>query len=240
MAVSVLGGYLLGRGHKTRLAVLLALMAAGGRLPGNAGELLRRTALGGSLDQISGDLRGRLAASGSELAKKAASSPVESLSDILHDRTEALRSEGWTGERAGKLAKTVTSGIGEAGKRAGSVLEAEEPEEEAAEPRRTKPSRDEHAGHEKHGGSRRHGHGHEQEPGEHGRRRRGRHGEPEERGEPARRVRGREAERDEAGDAEDEYDAYAEDEEEPIRRVKARRREPAGEEAPSEGIRTPR
>ncbi len=133
VAVSVLGGYLLGRGHKTRLAVLLALMAAGGRLPGNAGELLRRTALGGSLDQITEDLRGRLAASGSELAKKAASSPVESLSDILHERTEALRAEGWAGEQAGKAARTVTSGIGEAGKRAGSVLEAEDEDDAYAE-----------------------------------------------------------------------------------------------------------
>jgi hypothetical protein len=116
VAVSVLGGYLLGRSHKTRLAVLLALLAASGRLPDGVSGLLRRTALGGSLDQIAGDLRTRLSSAGSSIAEKAASSPVDSLSDILHERTEALHAEGWGGraaERAGSLleAPKKTAGI---------------------------------------------------------------------------------------------------------------------------------
>ena len=63
IAVGVLGGYLLGRSHKTRLAVLMALLAAGGRLPVDPADLLRRTPLGaegGPLDKLTGDLRSQL------------------------------------------------------------------------------------------------------------------------------------------------------------------------------------
>lgn len=137
VAVSVLGGYLLGRSHKTRLAVLLALLAASGRLPDGVSGLLRRTALGGSLDQITGDLRARLSSAGSSIAEKAASSPVESLSDILHERTEALHAEGWGGRTAEKAAESVRGGAAGTARKAGALLE-EAPKKTAGIPHHRK------------------------------------------------------------------------------------------------------
>jgi hypothetical protein len=95
MAVAIVGGYLLGRSHKIRLAVLLALSAAaGGKLPIEPGELLRHTPLGGPLDKLTGDLRGQLVESGMAVAKKAASSGIESFSDKLQQRADTLRGPG--------------------------------------------------------------------------------------------------------------------------------------------------
>ncbi|MGH3743204.1 MAG: hypothetical protein ACRDT1_17995, partial [Micromonosporaceae bacterium] len=94
MAVAVVGGYLLGQSHKTRLAVLMALMTAGGRLPVDPGELLRRTPLGaegGPLDKVTGDLRTQLVDAGKSVATAAASSRIDSLSDKLQQRADRLR-----------------------------------------------------------------------------------------------------------------------------------------------------
>lgn len=92
MAVAVVAGYVLGRSHKTRSAALLALSAAaGGRLPIEPRELLRHTSLGGPLEKLTGDLRGRLVESGTALVKRAASSGIESFSDKLQQRADALR-----------------------------------------------------------------------------------------------------------------------------------------------------
>jgi hypothetical protein len=97
MAVAVVGGYVLGRSHKMRLAVLLALSAAaGGKLPIEPSDLLRHTPLSGPLDKLTGDLRGQLVESGMAVAKKAASSGIDSLSDKLQQRAETLRGTGAT------------------------------------------------------------------------------------------------------------------------------------------------
>jgi hypothetical protein len=97
MAVAIVGGYLLGRSHKIQLAVLLALSAAaGGKLPIEPSELLRHTPLGGPLDKLTGDLRGQLVESGMAVAKKAASSGIESFSDKLQQRADTLRVPGAT------------------------------------------------------------------------------------------------------------------------------------------------
>ena len=78
MAVAVVGGYVLGRSHKTRLAALLALLAAvGGKLPIDERELLSHTPLGAALDKLTGDLRSQLVESGMSVAKKAASSGIQ-------------------------------------------------------------------------------------------------------------------------------------------------------------------
>jgi hypothetical protein len=93
-AVAIAGGYLLGRSRKTQLAVLIALMAAGGRLPVDPGELLRRTPLGaegGPLDKLTGDLRTQLVDAGKSVAMAAASSRIDSLSDKLQQRADRLR-----------------------------------------------------------------------------------------------------------------------------------------------------
>jgi hypothetical protein len=92
MAVALAGGYLLGHSHKTRLAGLLALLAAvGGSLPIDERELLRRTPLGAPLDKLTGDLRTQLVESGAAVAKKAAGNRIDSLSDKLQQRPASMR-----------------------------------------------------------------------------------------------------------------------------------------------------
>ncbi|HEV7930858.1 MAG TPA: hypothetical protein VGP70_00845 [Actinomadura sp.] len=94
MAIGVLGGYLLGRANKKHLAVLMALLAAGGKIPINPEELLRRIPLGGAgspLEKISGDLRGQVLDAAKSVAMAAASKRIESLSDKLQERATTLR-----------------------------------------------------------------------------------------------------------------------------------------------------
>jgi hypothetical protein len=94
IAVAVVGGYLLGRSRKTRLAALLALLAAGGKLPIDQRELLRHTPLGGPLEKLTGDLRSQVVDAGLSVAKKAASNRIDSFSDKLQQRAESLRTPG--------------------------------------------------------------------------------------------------------------------------------------------------
>ena len=95
IAVAVVGGYVLGRSKKTRMAVLLALMAAGGgKLPIGPEDLLRKSPLGGPLDKLTGDLRSQIVDAGMNVAKKAASSRIDSLSDRLQERADTLRGTG--------------------------------------------------------------------------------------------------------------------------------------------------
>jgi hypothetical protein len=94
IAVGITAGYLLGRTHKTRLAVFMALMAAGGKLPVDPVDLLRRTPLGvegGPLDKLTGDLRGQLVDAGKSVAMAAASGRIDSLSDKLQQRADRMR-----------------------------------------------------------------------------------------------------------------------------------------------------
>jgi hypothetical protein len=94
MAVAIVGGYLLGRSQKTRLAAVMALLAAGGKLPVDPGDLLRRTplgAVGGPLDKFSGDLGTQLVDAGKSVVMAAASNRIDSLSDRLQERADRLR-----------------------------------------------------------------------------------------------------------------------------------------------------
>ncbi|MFL6055158.1 MAG: hypothetical protein ACJ72W_19940 [Actinoallomurus sp.] len=115
MAVAVVVGYLLGRRHKKRLAALLALLAAaGGKVPIDERELLRRTPLGAPLDKLMADIRTQLVEAGTSVAKKAASSRIDSFSEKL----QSMRGPG------------VTKG--------GQRGEAEEPQEEPARGQRAR------------------------------------------------------------------------------------------------------
>lgn len=94
MALGVAGGYLLGRSRKGKLAVFLAILAAGGKLPADPNELLKRVPLlgeGGPLEELTGDIRGRLIDAGKTAAMTAASNRIDSLSDKLEQRTAMMR-----------------------------------------------------------------------------------------------------------------------------------------------------
>jgi hypothetical protein len=101
IAVAVVGGYVLGRSRKTRLAALLALMAAGGgKLPVGPEDLLRKSPLAEPLEKLTGDLRSQLVDAGMSVAKRAASNRIDSLSDRLQERAETLRGTGRRAEEA--------------------------------------------------------------------------------------------------------------------------------------------
>jgi len=84
-------GYLLGRKHKMRLALLLGAAAATGRLSTSPGELLKRSPLGSATGLDKAGLGGRLAEAGKAAAVTVASGQIESLTDRLRSRTEGLR-----------------------------------------------------------------------------------------------------------------------------------------------------
>ena len=131
IAVAVVGGYVLGRSKKTRMAVLLALAAAGGgKLPFGPEDLLRKSPLGGPLDKLAGDLRSQVMDVGMSVAKKAASDRIDSFSDRLQDRADTLRG---TGARRGEEAEEAE----EAPERTRPRRKRPEP----ARPRRDEPSR---------------------------------------------------------------------------------------------------
>lgn len=94
VALGLTGGYLLGRSRKMKAAMFLAILAAGGKLPADPNELVRRIPLlggGGPLDEVTADLRERLVDAGKTAAMTAASNRIDSLSDKLERRTATLQ-----------------------------------------------------------------------------------------------------------------------------------------------------
>ena len=97
VAAALGAGYLLGRSHKTKLALALAGVAAGKRLKagagptGRAGELLKSSP---QVEELIESLRGELVEAGKKAAVAAASKRVDSLSDRLQQRADSLRTTG--------------------------------------------------------------------------------------------------------------------------------------------------
>ncbi|MEU7690101.1 hypothetical protein OHB01_07590 [Microbispora hainanensis] len=121
VALAVIAGYYLGRHHKLRLAMVLALAILAARLKGEgaAGALLEQVPkiLGGAapdLGKITERVRGDLLDIGKAAAMRATSRQIDNLSDRLHERAEALRQPKGRGRAA--------------------VLEEEEEEEERERP----------------------------------------------------------------------------------------------------------
>ncbi|GHJ99024.1 hypothetical protein SY2F82_08220 [Streptomyces sp. Y2F8-2] len=89
IGAAVLGGYLLGRTKKGKLALSLGAAMAGSRMrPGQVGKLLQDSPV---LGNVSKQVRGELASAGKAAATTVLSAKAESLADALHERTEGLK-----------------------------------------------------------------------------------------------------------------------------------------------------
>ncbi|MEO3870033.1 hypothetical protein ABGB18_14520 [Nonomuraea sp. B12E4] len=95
IALAVLAGYYLGRRRKLRMAAALAAAGLAGRVRMGEGGLLSQglKSLGSTpeIEQLTGRLRGELLEVGKAAAVAATSRQIDSLSDRLHERAEALR-----------------------------------------------------------------------------------------------------------------------------------------------------
>lgn len=88
IGAAVLGGYLLGRTKKGKLALSLGAALAGSRMrPGQVGKLLEDTPL---LGNVSKQVRTELTEAGKAAATTVLSAKAESLADALHQRTAGL------------------------------------------------------------------------------------------------------------------------------------------------------
>jgi hypothetical protein len=100
VALAVAAGYYLGRRHKLRTAVGLAIVGAVRGLTsgkGGAGLLQQGAKVLGSspeLEKITDRIRGDLMEVGKAAAVAATSKQIDSLSGKLHERAEALRTPG--------------------------------------------------------------------------------------------------------------------------------------------------
>ncbi|MFF5228329.1 hypothetical protein [Dactylosporangium sp. NPDC000521] len=105
ITLAIMVGYILGRRRKLRMAMLLGAAAAAGRVSGNPADLLAqgRKLAGGSptIGHLSGLAR-PLVDAGRAAARTAVSQRIESVSDRLRDRSEALRSVGSVGRRGAR------------------------------------------------------------------------------------------------------------------------------------------
>ncbi|MQA17017.1 MAG: hypothetical protein GEV09_23665 [Pseudonocardiaceae bacterium] len=111
MALAVAGGYLLGRTKKMKLAIMLGGMAAGRRV-GSPTELLTQGAglIGGSpeVSKLADQVRADLVEAGKGAVAAAAARQIDSVSDRLHTRSEALRGAS-SGSDDGSAASESTS-----------------------------------------------------------------------------------------------------------------------------------
>src|ERR1700749_5008279 len=98
LGLAVTAGYLLGTFHKMKWALAVAAMAGRGRLPGGSGGLLPQgaKALSSSpeLAQLTDEVKGRLGEACKAAAVAAVSSKINSLSDGLRERSDAMRATG--------------------------------------------------------------------------------------------------------------------------------------------------
>ncbi len=95
LGLAITAGYLLGRFHKMKWALALAALAGRGRLPGGPGGLLQQGAKlvtsSPEFTKLTGEMRGRLVDAGKAAAVGAVSSKIDSLSEGLRERSDAMR-----------------------------------------------------------------------------------------------------------------------------------------------------
>jgi hypothetical protein len=133
VAVAVAVGYFLGRTRKMRVALTLAAAGATGKLASNPGALLKQgTALLGTspqLKELADDVRGRLVDTGKAAAVSAVSGQINSLTDRLRERTDALQLP----KPPGSAADDERAGAAESYEEDEEFLDDEEPDEELDE-----------------------------------------------------------------------------------------------------------
>jgi len=104
VGLAIAAGYLLGRLHKMKWALALATLAGRKRLSGGSAGLLEQGAkfLASSpeLAKLTEEMRSQLVEAGKAAAVAAVSSKINSLSDELHDRSQAMRAAGTGGNGA--------------------------------------------------------------------------------------------------------------------------------------------
>ncbi|MGV9849615.1 hypothetical protein ACWDWU_12700 [Streptomyces sp. NPDC003442] len=94
IAVAVVGGYLLGRTKKAKLAVGLGMLLAGKKISLDPQQLKKSLAQAPLLSGLNSEVRKELADATRQAATKAVSHRVSGLADSLHERTALLRGEG--------------------------------------------------------------------------------------------------------------------------------------------------
>jgi len=98
LAAAVVGGYLLGRTRKGKLALLLASIIAGRKLPLNPQDLiaqgLRRAVETPQFRELTEQVRNELLQSGRAAARAAADRAMSSYADTLRQRTEEFDGDG--------------------------------------------------------------------------------------------------------------------------------------------------
>lgn len=88
IGAAVLGGYVLGRTKKAKLALSLGAMLAGSRIkPGQVAKVLQESPF---LSNVSKQVRSELAGAGKDAATAVLSAKADSLADALHERTAGL------------------------------------------------------------------------------------------------------------------------------------------------------
>ncbi|GIH23258.1 hypothetical protein Aph01nite_15680 [Acrocarpospora phusangensis] len=139
VALAVAVGYYLGRNHKLKTAVSLAMAGAAGQLRAHKGKLLEqglKVLDSPELNELTGRLRHDLREAGRTAAVAATSKQINALSDKIHSRAEMLRHpEEQLKAAAAKgteTAETVTKAAGGTAKQA-----AETVTEQAGGPART-------------------------------------------------------------------------------------------------------
>ncbi|WOX20394.1 hypothetical protein [Streptomyces solicathayae] len=89
IGTALVGGYVLGRTKKAKLAFGLAMALAGSRIkPGQLGKSIAKSPL---LSNVNQQVRGELVTAGKAAATTVLNAKAEHLADALHKRTEGLR-----------------------------------------------------------------------------------------------------------------------------------------------------
>lgn len=99
IGAAVVGGYLLGRTKKAKLAIGLGMFLAGKKLSLNPQQIGKLVKDNPALSALSDQVRGELVDATKSAAGSALTQRMTRLSDSLQDRTEALNSPGTQGRR---------------------------------------------------------------------------------------------------------------------------------------------